>query len=72
MSTWGSSGCLDGSLLVVNGETHERLEGHGVQVTEIAFAPNGKWLASIDRNGNLIIRLTKVDSVDLHRIWHRG
>ena len=59
-----SSGCLDGSISVwsVDDEfrEHERHEGHLVEIVDISFAPNGKWLASIDRNGRLIVRLAKV------------
>jgi WD40 repeat protein len=58
-------GCADGSIIVwnLNNEvnSHQRLDdGHYVAIIDLSFSPNRRWLASIDRDGNLIIRLAKV------------
>lgn len=58
-------GCADGSTIVWNlkdkGNSHKRLDdGHYAAINDLCFSPNRRWLASIDRDGQLIIRLAEV------------
>ncbi len=58
-------GCADGSTIVWNlndkGNSHNKLDdGHYAAINDLCFSPNRRWLASIDRDGQLIIRLAEV------------
>ncbi|XP_046461563.1 F-box-like/WD repeat-containing protein TBL1XR1 [Daphnia pulex] len=57
-------GCADGSTIVWNlndkGNSHKRLDdGHYAAINDLCFSPNRRWLASIDRDGQLIVRLAE-------------
>ena len=41
-------------------DRHESIEAHRFDVMDISFSPNGSLLATIDSDGNTIIRSTKV------------
>ncbi|KAK4004917.1 hypothetical protein OUZ56_006646 [Daphnia magna] len=55
-------GCADGSLIVWNlnddEDQHQTLYGHSLAVNDVSFSPDRRWLASVDQDGYLIIRLT--------------
>jgi WD40 repeat protein len=63
------SGCDDSDLLIWDLKMdeakteHRRLRGHPVRVQSVAFSPDGRFLASGDKTGKVMVWRTKVTPV---------
>lgn len=62
-----SSGLADGSIVVkdvwISARPEIMLTGHLVDVIDVSFSPNGRFLASIDKKGIVIVWSTKVSII---------
>lgn len=59
---WGLDGSADGPLL---------LEGHDDEVYATVYSPDGRWLATADRKGQVLLRLAGSGAVERRLAGHR-